>query len=165
MGIFISSRKEGKKMRLAEALIERKNINKTIDSLRNRLERVAKVQEGDSPSEDPLERLKALEENLEKLRSIIARINKTNLSVYLQEGTTLMEAIATRDTLALKRSILEDLAREATPARDRFTRTEIKFVPTVSVGGIRKEADKIAKEYRELDAQIQAKNWEAELIE
>jgi hypothetical protein len=70
MGIFISSRKEGKKMRLAEALIERKNINKTIESLRNRLERVAKVQEGDSPSEDPLELLKALEENLEQLRSI-----------------------------------------------------------------------------------------------
>jgi hypothetical protein len=165
MGIFISSRKEAKQMRLAEALIERKNINKTIESLRSRLERVAKVQEGDSPSEDPLELLKALEENLEKLRSIIARINKTNLSVNLKEGTTLMEAIATRDTLALKRSILEDLAREATPARDRFTRTEIKFVPTVSVGSIRKEADRIAKEYRELDAQIQAKNWEAELIE
>lgn len=152
-------------MRLAEALIERKNINKTIESLRDRLERVAKVQEGDPPSEDPLELLKALEENLEKLRSIIARINKTNLSVNLQEGTTLMEAIAARDTLALKRSILEDLAREATPSRDRFTRTEIKFVPTVSVGDIRKEADRIAKEYRELDAQIQAKNWEAELIE
>lgn len=152
-------------MRLAEALIERKNINKTIESLRDRLERVAKVQEGDPPSEDPLELLKALEENLEKLHSIIARINKTNLSVNLQEGTTLMEAIAARDTLALKRSILEDLAREATPSRDRFTRTEIKFVPTVSVGDIRKEADRIAKEYRELDAQIQAKNWEAELIE
>ena len=152
-------------MRLAEALIERKNINKTIESLRDRLERVAKVQEGDPPSEDPLKLLKALEENLEKLHSIIARINKTNLSVNLQEGTTLMEAIAARDTLALKRSILEDLAREATPSRDRFTRTEIKFVPTVSVGDIRKEADRIAKEYRELDAQIQAKNWEAELIE
>jgi hypothetical protein len=165
MGIFISCRKEGKKMRLAEALIERKNIKNTIDSLRKRLERVAKVQEGDSPSEDPLELLKALEGNLEQFRSIIARINKTNLSVTLQEGTTLMEAIATRDTLALKRSILEDLAREATPAGDRFTRTEIKFVPTVSVGSIRKEADRIAKEYRELDAQIQAINWEAELIE
>jgi hypothetical protein len=165
MGIFISNRKEAQEMRLAEALIERKNIKNTIDSLRKRPDRVAKVQEGDSPSEDPLELLKALERNLVQLRSIIARINKTNLSVNLQEGTTLMEAIATRDTLALKRSILEDLAREAIPTRDRFTRTEIKFVPTVSVGSIRKEADRIAKEYRELDAQIQAKNWEAELIE
>ena len=152
-------------MRLAEALIERKNIKDSIDNLRKRLESVAKVQEGDTPAEDPKELLEAIEAKLKELESIIVKINKTNLSASLQDGKTLMEAIARRDILALKRSILESLAREATPSRDRFTRTEIKFVPTVSVGDIRKEADRTAKEYRELDAQIQAKNWEVELIE
>ena len=152
-------------MRLAEALIERKNIKNNIDNLRKRLEKVAKVQEGDSPSEDPIELLRAIEANLGELESIIVKINKTNLSATLQDNKTLMEGIARRDVLALRRSILEDLAREATPSRDRFTRTEIKFIPTVDVGKIRKEVDRAAKEYRELDAKIQAKNWEVELIE
>ncbi len=152
-------------MRLAEALIERKNIKDSIDSLGKRLERVAKVQEGDAPSENPMELLKVIEAKLKELESIIVKINKTNLSASLQDGKTLMEAIARRDILALKRSILENLAREATPSRDRFTRTEIKFIPTVNVGNIRKEADRAAKEYRELDAEIQAKNWEVKLIE
>lgn len=152
-------------MRLAEALIERKNIKNNIDNLRKRLQRVAKVQEGDFPSEDAMELLKAIEENLEELRSLIVKINRTNLSATLQDGSNLMEAIAVRDMLALRRSVLEDLAREATPSRDRFTRTEIKFVPTVNVASIRRETDRIAKDYRELDAAIQAKNWEVELIE
>jgi len=152
-------------VRLAEALIERKNIKDSIDNLRKRLESVAKVQEGDAPAENPKELLEAIEAKLKELESIIVKINKTNLSASLQDGKTLMEAIARRDILALKRSILESLAREATPSRDRFTRTEIKFVPTVNVGDIRKEADRTAKEYRELDAQIQAKNWEVKLIE
>lgn len=152
-------------MRLAEALIERKNIKNNIDNLRKRLQRAAKVQEGDSPSEDAMELLRVIEGNLEQLRSLIVKINRTNLSATLRDGSNLMEAIAVRDMLALRRSVLEDLAREATPSRDRFTRTEIKFVPTVDVASIRKEADAIAKDYRELDAAIQAKNWEVELIE
>lgn len=152
-------------MRLAEALIKRKNIKNNIDNLRKRLQRVAKVQEGDSPSEDTMELLKAIEQNLEELRSLIVKINRTNLSANLQDGSNLMEAIAVRDMLALRRAVLEDLAREATPSKDRFTRTEIKFVPTVNVASIRKEADRIAKDYRELDAAIQAKNWEVELME
>ena len=47
-------------MRLAEALIERKNMKDSIDNLRKRLESVAKVQEGDTPAENPKELLEAI---------------------------------------------------------------------------------------------------------
>lgn len=55
------------------------------------------------------------------------------------------------------------MAEAATPARDRFSRQEIRFVPTVDIAKIQKEADRVSKSYRELDTQIQAKNWEIEL--
>ena len=40
-------------MKLAEALIQRADHRKRLDQLRERLVRVARVQEGDAPAEDP----------------------------------------------------------------------------------------------------------------
>lgn len=48
---------------------------------------------------------------------------------------------------------------------DRFTRTELKYVPTVDVAELRQEVDQLAKAYRELDAAIQAVNWTVEMEE
>ncbi len=74
----------------------------------------------------------------------------------LPDGTTLMEAIAKRDILKLRRGLLETLASSAVPVQERFTRTELKYVPTVDVAELRKEVDRLSKAYRELDASIQA---------
>jgi hypothetical protein len=70
-----------------------------------------------------------------------------------------MEAIAQRDILKVRRGTLEALANSAVPTQDRFTRTELKYVPTVGVAELRKEVDRLAKAYRELDAAIQAVHW------
>ena len=40
-------------MKLAEALIWRADAKKRLEQLKTRLVRVAKVQEGDAPAEDP----------------------------------------------------------------------------------------------------------------
>ena len=52
-------------MRLAEALIERKALKGKVKNLEERLDRVAKVQEGDRPTEDPTALLQQLREALE----------------------------------------------------------------------------------------------------
>jgi hypothetical protein len=152
-------------VKLAEALVERSSLKDEIQALRQRLRRVAKVQEGDTPIEDPRELLATLEEKLRQLERRIVQINRTNMTAQLPDGRTLMEAIAERDLLLLRRSVLEELISAATPAYDRFSRTEIRYVPTVDVAELQKQADQVAKRYRELDAQIQALNWETELIE
>jgi hypothetical protein len=38
-------------------------------------------------------------------------------------------------------------------------------VTTLDVSALRRRADALSKEYRELDARLQAKNWEIELSE
>lgn len=150
-------------MKLAEALIRRKALQENIDHLKLRLAKAAKVQEGDTPAERSQELLAAVEADLQELQALIVRINRANLQATLPDGTTLMEAIAKRDILKLRRGILETLANNAVPTHDRYTRTEIKYVPTVDVADLRKEGDRLSKAYRELDATIQAANWTAEI--
>jgi hypothetical protein len=152
-------------MKLAEALIRRKAVKENIEQLKLRLAKVAKVQEGDTPAERPQELLAALEADLQDLQALITRINRANLRATLPDGTTLMEAIAKRDILKLQRGILETLASSAVPMHERFTRTELKYIPTVDVAELRKEVDRLSKAYRELDASIQAANWTVEMEE
>lgn len=44
-----------------------------------------------------------------------------------------------------------------------MTRTEIKTVSAVDVSAVRKKADGLSKQFRELDNKIQAANWATEL--
>ena len=150
-------------MKLAEALIRRKALQQNVEQLRLRLVKVAKVQEGDTPAEQPQELLATLEADLQELQTLIVLINRTNLGATLADGTTLMEAIAHRDILKLRRGTLEALANSAVPTQDRFTHTELKYVPTVGVAELRKEVDRLSKASRELDAAIQAVNWTVEM--
>ena len=45
----------------------------------------------------------------------------------------------------------------------RFGRNEVKFVATIGQAKVRQEIDRLSKEWRELDAQIQAVNWLTEV--
>ena len=157
-------------MKLAEALIERKALKDKLARLRTRLAENAKVQEGDQPHEDPRELLREVDEVLAALRTLIVRINTTNIRTPLAEGegVTLMEAIAERDVIDLQREVLQTVVNSATITREHgyaITRSEIKFRPTVDVAAFEKEIDARAKAYRELDTRIQARNFETELVE
>jgi len=152
-------------MKLAEALILRADYQKRIEQLKQRLLRNAKVQEGDKPAEDPAELLQEMERISGELVLLIQRINATNAATPLENGMTIAEAIAIRDVLRLKHGVYRDLAQAATITQDRYTKSEVKFKRTVSVPEIQKQADVWAREHRELDAKIQASNWNTELRE
>lgn len=154
-------------MKLAEALLERKAIKERIKELRERAERDARVQEGDRPAEEPAALMAEVERLAARLEQLIVAVNRTNMAVRLPDGRTLMEAIARRDVLNLLHLAAKGLADAAAPGRDkwRLTRDEIRTVATVDAAEWRAKADRYAKEYRELDAAIQAANWQAELLE
>ena len=150
-------------MRLAEALIERKALKERLKNLEERLDRVAKVQDGDRPSEDPATLLQELRDGLVAMEGLVARINRTNIAARVREQT-IMEAIARRDRLTAEHQVLRRLAQQATPTRDRFARNEIRFVPTVDAAAIQRQADEVARLLQELDKEIQAANWAIELV-
>ena len=152
-------------MKLAEALLERKDLKTKVDNLRARAVQSALVQEGDVPAEAPTELLREMNEAIEQLGVLIRRINATNNVTQLPNGTTISDAIVQRDMLELRRLALDVVLNRAAVRQERFARNEIKFVPTIDVASMRRESDAVAQARRELDTQIQAVNWSADLLE
>jgi len=152
-------------MKLAEALILRADIKKRIEQLRQRLYNNAKVQEGDAPAEKPEELIKEIEVATKEFEELIRKINKTNSETEFTKDKTLTDALAERDVLVLKRSVYSGLVNAATVTQQLYSRSEIKFVSTVNVAKTQKQADKLAKQFRELDAKIQEFNWRTEVVD
>jgi hypothetical protein len=149
-------------MKLAEALVLRSDHQKRLEQLKARLQRNAKVQEGDNPAEDPEQLIVEYESVAAELMQLIARINLTNTTAQIG-GRSLTEALAERDVLRLRQAMYRDLAQIATITQSVATRSEVRFKPTVSVAAIQKKADELAQTLRNLDARIQEANWLIEL--
>ncbi|MEM9996079.1 MAG: DIP1984 family protein [Bacteroidota bacterium] len=152
-------------MKLAEALILRADLQKRLAQLRQRVMQNVKTQEGDAPAENPTALIAEFEAGAADLQDLIARINRTNLAVAIEAGQTMTDALAERDVLRLRTALYRDAATEATQTRDRYTRTEVKYVRAIDVAKAREQADALSKALRTLGAQIQAANWQHDLIE
>lgn len=150
-------------MKIAEALIERADIQKRIEQLRDRLSSNALVQEGEEPAEDPISLLTELDRLEKRLCELVARINLTNANT-VSGGMTVTEMLALRDCLAQKNDIMRDFLRAASQKWMRGRGSEIVVKSTVSVSELQKQVDDISKQLRELDTRIQGINWNTDLI-
>ena len=150
-------------MKLAEALILRKDLQTRVARIRDRLFANVLVQEGDTPSEDPAELIVRLNETLAELGSLISKINKTNSSTLLDDKP-LADAITERDIALRKVNILREALQKAADRPKRYSQKEIRLLTPLDVRKEEKIVDKLAYEARVLDAKIQAKNWEVELL-
>lgn len=145
-------------MKLAEALALRADHQRRLAQLKQRLIKNARIQEGDTPEEDPGELQAELERLARELTELIQRINRTNAASPFGAGT-LADALAERDVLKIRYNAYRELANAASTSQSRTTRSEVKFVSTVSVAAIQRKADDLAREYRELDTRIQEADW------
>lgn len=152
-------------MKLAEALIRRADDRKRLEHLKERLIRVAKIQEGDQPAEDPALLLDEAERIAADFTRLIQQINRTNATIRLDDGRTIADAIADRDGLRLRHTILNALIQAAVIQQDRYTKSEVRFQSTIDVAALQQQADDLARAYRELDTKIQSANWLIDLIE
>ena len=154
-------------MKLAEALILRSDRKRTYEQLKGRAQASARHQEGETPPEDANSLLAGAQEALTELEDLIRQINATNASATVEDGQTLTAALAERDVLRLRYSLLTSVADAAAGRNQqaRQIRSELTFVTAVSVRDLRSTADDIAKRHRELDARIQEANWRVDLVE
>lgn len=152
-------------MRLGEALTRRADLQKRIAQLTGRLQASAVVQEGDAPPEDPTALLHDLDEMSQELERLIAAINLTNAASRLEDGRSVTEALARRDVLALRQSVLRSAADAVAQASARYSRSEIRLTRQIDVAAVRREIDDLARRLRELDTAIQEHNWTTELLE
>lgn len=152
-------------MKLAEALVLRSDTKKRLEQLRARLGSSALVQEGEMPPEDPLVLLSELEALTSNFERLVIGINRTNSSASIAGVGTLTVALARRDTLDVKFSLLNGFLEAASSRVNRYSRTEIKLVSTVDVAALRKQLDDVARVRRDLDSSIQGTNWTTDLLE
>lgn len=152
-------------MKLADALLLRSDMNKKIASLTERIKGNCRVQDGESPGEDPQKLMSEAFRILQEFEHLVCRINRTNLAVKLANGRTMMESIAERDRLSSQHSLLKSAAEACRIESNYYSNSEIKWKPVLKVDGLEKQADDISKKIRELNSAIQEANWTNELIE
>jgi hypothetical protein len=107
---------------------------------------------------------------LDELEGLIRNINRTNSGTVMADGRTVTDALAERDVLRLRHSVLKASADAASGAQQqvgylRATRTELKLMSDLDVRSLRQQASDIARRVRELDARVQGVNWTTELQE
>jgi len=157
-------------MKLAEALSLRSDLQKRLAQVQSRAVSCARFQEGERPAEDALELLGQARDLTDEIETIVRRVNRTNASTEIDAGTTISDAIARRDALALRRKVVTAVA-DAASGSDRSSgwgrqlRSELRHVTDVAVPRLRAEADDLARQYREIDVRIQEANWATELLE
>ncbi|NKF31261.1 DIP1984 family protein, partial [Pseudomonas sp. BGM005] len=127
----------------------------------------ARYQEGEEPAEDAAALLVEADADLARLRDLIRRINATNSRLDMGADGTMTDALAARDVLRLRHSLLVDAAAAASGASTVFRqmRSELRQLAALPVADLRAQADAAAKELRELDNRIQQANWTHELEE
>jgi hypothetical protein len=153
-------------VKLAEALALRADSRRRIDELRARIIDSAIYQEGTEPAEDATALLAEADQLFDQLESLIRRINRTNSATDLGADGTMTDALARRDALRLRHSLLI-AAAEVAAGRGNFRqlRSELRYLSALPVAPLRSRADQVAREIRELDGRIQQANWDVELDE
>lgn len=151
-------------MKLSEALIIRSDLQKRLEQIKSRLLANAKVQEGDTTNEDPVEILAELDQTLRDLSEIITKINLTNSQVIDGEKT-MTQLLADREALVIKIKIYQDFLATARSKIDRYSNKEIKIFSAVDVKKEQNKLDELSKNLRILDVKIQSLNWQTDIVE
>ena len=148
-------------MILAEALMERADLQKEIYQLTQRLDHNARVEVGAEPVEEPLVLIDELKRRYDRYSRVVARINRTNEETIV-DGVRLNDLILERNLAMKLNHHLQSFVNEATRVIERAKNVVMR--PAVDVAPIRKEIGAASRKIREMDIRIQKINWTTELL-
>ncbi|MGF2166861.1 DIP1984 family protein [Enterococcus casseliflavus] len=150
-------------MKLAEALLLRRDLNNRLFQLRNEISSSVLVQEGDTLDRSITELFKEYDEINQQYSELVVAINRKNATASLADSSLLlMEALEQREQLRRKHALLTQ-ALDETKAAPRMGRNEIRLVRTIDTKTLTEQLNTTAKQLRELDGKIQQTNWLVDL--
>jgi hypothetical protein len=152
-------------VKLAEVLIERKDLQVKLRELTAQMSANVMIQEGDKVTAEPGQILQDFMAANDRLQSLIAKVNAVNNTVIVDRlgGMTLTQAIEKREALRREHSFLNEAINVAESRNHMYSRTEIKMVRTIDLPKYHKLRDDVAKSIREYDIAIQETNWATEV--
>ena len=151
-------------MKLAGALLLRADMQKKLASLKARIAENVKVQDGDEPSEDPNELLIQSNQIIGELYKLIEHIHSTNANAVLANSKTMLTMLTERDELAERHRLLQSAIDNSKTEGDRYSYREIKWQKVIDIAALQKQADDISAKMRNLNIELQAANWQIELV-
>lgn len=150
-------------MKLAEALLLRRDLNNRLFQLRNEISSSVLAQEGDTLDRSITELFKEYDEINQQYSELVVAINRKNATASLADSALLlMEALEQREQLRRKHALLTQ-ALDETKAAPRIGRNEIRLVRTIDTKTLTEQLNATAKQLRELDGKIQQTNWLVDL--
>lgn len=150
-------------MKLAEALLLRRDLNNRLFQLRNEISSSVLVQEGDTLDRSITELFKEYDEINQQYSELVVAINRKNATASVADSALLlMEALEQREQLRRKHALLTQ-ALDETKAAPRMGRNEIRLVRTIDIKTLTEQLNATAKQLRELDGKIQQTNWLVDL--
>lgn len=150
-------------MKLAEALMERKNLENDINGLNERISEEAITQKDYEVLDDLNLEFEKHIEQYDKYEEIVNKINEANSRVY--DGVTNLELLNKRKVLSKKyRDVKEIYLASKKPLKqeiygDKIIEKKLNIDKMI----LKKELNKICKEARELEVKIQSRNWTIEI--
>lgn len=151
-------------MKIAEALLLRADMQKKLASLKARIAENVKVQDGDEPSEDPNDLLIQSNQIIGELYKLIEHIHSTNANAVLANSKTMLTMLTERDELAERHRLLQSAIDNSKTEGDRYSYREIKWQKVIDIAALQKQADDISAKMRNLNIELQAANWQIELV-
>lgn len=162
-------------MLVAEALAQRKTIHGKISSTETAISTSAITYEDEEPDYDPEALLTELHSLGEEFASLSVRINRTNNDTFITfdgDEMSMMEAVALRDNLLLRKRGLDRIADAIESAQgkgrygyNRRSKDDLKQNIHLPTKRVRKESADLAQRIERLNIVMQAMNWTTELIE
>lgn len=122
-----------------------------------------KIQDGDTIQEDVYTLMEEYIQKQSHLSELISKINQSNIKTINNDGESLANMLALRDTYKSIVKTYKLLYDEAIITPSRYSRNEIKFISTVDIDKIQAKINEYSGKYRVLDTQIQELNWTVNL--
>lgn len=151
-------------MKLAEALLIRADMQKKLASLKLRIEKNIQVQEGEKPDEDPQELMQQAQQINTELHQLISQIQRTNATAKLDDTQSMLAVLIERDTLTERHKIIMSALNKARQLNQRYSPREIKWLVTIPVKDLQKQADDVSGKIRQVNTRIQSANWQIDLV-
>lgn len=151
-------------MKLAEALLLRSDQQRKLASLKQRINANVLVQEGDEPAEEPNDLMKQAFALSDELQRLVLNIHRTNAQATVADGRNMLELLTKRDELLERHKLIASAIENTHREPDRYSVREIKWIKVIPVSSLQKQADDIGAKLRDINIQIQAANWQIDLV-
>lgn len=151
-------------MKLAEALVLRADLQKKLENLKKRLANSVRKLDDIQVIEDPTALKLEAEETITVLYSLIDRIYRTNQSVILPSGQSMVTVLAKRDELVERRKLLDYIINKSLPDSGLYFNERGKWQPAIDISAYQKQMDDISMQIRRLNLDIQQTNWQVDLV-